>query len=100
MKNAQWGFNLRSHRTHTPARLAVLVLLGTLAAFAAYVMGFAGTQLNLQREYQANTRKGRVLSYVYLGLELLRNADPRLRAGRIRNALTGLTAYIAAASGT
>lgn len=100
MKNAQWGFHLRAHRTHTPARLAVLVLLGTLAAFAAYVTGFAGTQLNLQREYQANTRKGRVLSYVYLGLELLRNADPRLSAGRIRNALTGLTAYIAAASGT
>jgi len=97
MKNAQWGFQLSAHRTRSPERLAVLVLLGTLAAFAAYLTGLAGGTLNLQREYQANTSKRRVLSYLYLGLELLRDGDRRITQRRIRDALLELVRRIAAA---
>jgi hypothetical protein len=87
MKNAQWGFQLSAHRTRSPERLAILVLLATLAAFAAYLTGLAGAALNLQREYQANTSKRRVLSYLYLGLELLRDGDRRISPAQIRDAL-------------
>jgi hypothetical protein len=100
MKNAQWGLHLNAHRTRTAKRLEGLVLLGTLATFVAYLTGLGGAALNLQREYQANTSKRRVLSYVYLGLELLRDADRRLRITHIREALVELTNRIAATEQT
>lgn len=96
LKNAQWGLHLRAHRTRSATRLALLVLLGTLASFAAYLTGLAACHANIHREYQANTSQRRVLSYVYLGLELLRNADSRIGYAQIRNALTQLRCYISA----
>ena len=90
LKNAQWGLNLRAHRTRSAARLAVLILIGTLAMFAAFLTGLAAYALRLQREYQANTTQRRVLSYIYLGLEMLRNHDPRVGRAEIRDALLNL----------
>lgn len=96
LKCAQWGLHLRAHRTRCPQRLAVLVLSGTLAAFVAWLTGLAGTTLALEREHQANTvTQRRVLSFVYLGLQLLWHADARITYDRIRQAFSRLKAIIA-----
>jgi len=58
--------------------------------FAAFLTGLAAYALRLQREYQANTLQRRVLSYTYLGLEMLRNHDPRVGRAEIRDALLNL----------
>ncbi len=94
LKNAQWGLNLRAHRTRSPARLAALVLLGALATFTAYLVGVAATAMNLARDYQANTSKRRALSYVYLGLEMIRDGTPGITRPRMRLALAELNALI------
>lgn len=96
LKNAQWGLHLRAHRTQGPQRLAVLVLIGTLATFAAWLTGLAGFALSIEREHQANTLRRRVLSFVYLGLQLLRRTEPRITARGIREASMHLKAMVAA----
>jgi hypothetical protein len=98
LKNAQWGIYLRAHRTRSAARLAVLVLLGTLATFTAYLVGVAATTMNLARDYQANTSRRRVLSYVYLGLEIIRDAKPNITLPRMRLALAELNSMIRCAA--
>lgn len=94
LKNAQWGLHLRAHRTRSAARLAALVLLGTLATFTAYLAGVAATAMNLARDYQANTSRRRVLSYVYLGLEIIRDGTHNLTQPRMRLALAELNLLI------
>lgn len=78
LKNSQWGFQLRAHRSRCPKRLAVLVLIATLATFVAWLIGLAAVKQNIQREYQANTLKRRVLSIVYLGLQIIHRRDKRI----------------------
>lgn len=95
LKNAQWGLQLRAHRTRSPERLAVLVLLGSLASLVAFLTGLAGAALGIERHYQANTLKRRVPSFFYLGLELLRDAHPEITAGGIGQALRALRFRIA-----
>ena len=86
LKNTQWGFNLRAHRSRCPKRLEVLVMLATLATFVAWLVGFAATTRGLHRRYQANTSRRRVLSIVYLGLQVLSKRTERFTAKQITDA--------------
>lgn len=90
LKNTQWGFNLRAHRSRCPKRLEVLVMLATLATFVAWLVGTAAVALGWQRRYQANTAKRRVLSVVYLGLQVLDRGTERLTARQVRDAFRTL----------
>lgn len=93
LKCAQWGFHLRAHRTRSPARLQILVLIGTLAAYVAWLTGLAGYALSLHRQHQANTvRSHRVLSFVYLGLQLLWHDEEQLSHACINQAYDTLRA--------
>ena len=86
LKNSQWGFQLRAHRSRCPKRLAVLVLIATLATFVAWLIGLAASKQNIQREYQANTEKRRVLSVVYLGLQMMQRRDKRITRKHVHEA--------------
>ena len=98
LKNSQWGFQLRAHRSRCPMRLAVLVLVATLATFVAWLIGSAAVTQNIHREYQANTVKRRVLSVVYLGLQIIYRRDERIKPCHINEAFHGIKQQLAHAS--
>lgn len=72
-KSSQYGLGLQENKTLKPERLIVWLLLAALAFLLAWVVGYTAEQQDLQRQFQANsTRVQRVLSYVYLGFQVLR----------------------------
>jgi hypothetical protein len=61
------------HHTHKTKRLAVLVLIGTLACIFLYVLGLVAKDAGLAKRYQANTESRRnVLSCVFIGVRILK----------------------------
>jgi len=71
-KNSRWGVGLEYTLTRNLERLQILLLIGYLAIFILWLTGLAAELKNLQYNYQANTiRKHRVLSLVFLGLQII-----------------------------
>lgn len=98
LKNNQWGFQLRAHRSRCPKQLAVLVLVGTLATFVAWLIGLAGVKQNIQREYRANTLKRRVLPAVYLGSQIIHRRDKRISSRHITEPFNDIKQQLALAA--
>lgn len=72
MKNQRCGFSLRDSRTQNAARLAILMLINTLAHLALWITGLAGQARSLHYELQANTvRSHNVLSTFFVGCQLV-----------------------------
>lgn len=76
-KNHRFGWSLRHVRSRSADRLAILLLLASLAMVAVTLVGFEAERRRLHRGYQANTLARRVLSLVVLGGAVLRRADHR-----------------------
>ena len=76
-KSARYGLSLDWQGCKCPERLAVLVLIGTLAHTLLIFIGLSGISAGLHRQFQANTTQHRsVLSYTYLALRMIgRNLD-------------------------
>lgn len=73
IKNQRNGFSLSETRSHSPERLANLLLIGMLATFMLWLIGRLAEEKQLHYQYQANTLKTqRVLSLFYLGGLLIR----------------------------
>ena len=73
MKNPRWGFSLREAKSTTTYRYENLMLVGTLATFALWLMGKVIELKQWQYRYQANTTKTRnVLSTFFLGCQVFR----------------------------
>ncbi len=73
MKSAKYGFGLRENKTIRAERLAVWILLSSLASFIAWIIGSIAERLNLHYQFQANSiKKRRVLSLFYLGCQVIR----------------------------
>ncbi len=71
-KSARYGLGLDWQRSKCPERLAVLVLIGTLAHTLLIFIGLSGVSAGLHRQFQANTTLHRaVLSYPYLALRII-----------------------------
>lgn len=71
-KNGEWGVGLDYSRTKSIDRLQILLLIGYLAIFLLWLVGVAAEEKGLHYHYQANTiRSYRVLSLVYLGLQII-----------------------------
>lgn len=71
-KNGEWGVGLEYSRTKNVDRLQLLLLIGYLAIFLLWIIGLSAEEKKLQYHYQANTiKKYRVLSLVYLGLQII-----------------------------
>jgi hypothetical protein len=72
-KSHRHGWALRHAHSKDPKRLAVLLLIGSLAAVVVQLVGRAAAQCGLQRHFQANTiTHRRVLSLFVLGRNVLR----------------------------
>ena len=89
-KNPRFGWCLRHVRSHSAARLTVLLLFAAIAMAAVVLVGMAAEAAGIRWRYQANTRSTRVLSLFLLGLEVLR--DPRCLSspGLVRTGLAAI----------
>lgn len=72
MKSSQYGFDLRSNGTLKAERLPLWLLLIALAYLVSWIVGYYAEKTGLHRHFQANTVKTRVLSFVYLGCQIIR----------------------------
>jgi hypothetical protein len=71
-KSVRWGWALRHSMSRSAPRIAVLLLIATLAKIACELVGIAGEAKGLHRAFQANTvRSRRVLSIFQLGRAIL-----------------------------
>lgn len=75
MKNLRWGFRLREAKSTMTYRYENLMLVGTLAMFAIWLMGKVAELKQWQYRYQANTIKIRnILSTFFLGCQVFRKS--------------------------
>ena len=71
-KNHRFGWSLGNVRLSTPQRTAILLTLAALAFVVVTLIGLAAERRGIQRAYQANTEKRRVLSFLVLASAILR----------------------------
>ncbi|WP_053425906.1 IS4 family transposase, partial [Rheinheimera sp. KL1] len=87
-KSARFGLSLDWQRCKCPDRLAVLVMIGTLAHTLLTFIGLSGVSAGLHRQFQANTTQHKVvLSYAYLALRMV---SRKLEQIRRRDWLSGI----------
>jgi hypothetical protein len=73
IKNQRYGFCLRETRSGMVERLSNLLLVGALATFIVCIYGQATQLLNIDRQYQTNSIKNRVvLSWFFLGITAIK----------------------------
>jgi hypothetical protein len=95
MKNTRWGFCLRETRTKNVHRLSILVLIGSLAHLAVWLLGLAGQRRGLHVKFQANTvREYKVLSTFFLGSQIILNGKFPIRSDDIKHAKRELNSIV------
>lgn len=73
LKNVRHGFKFEFQRCKTTQRVAILLLIATLATFVCWLMGLALESRGEHRLMQCNTTKHkRVLSIFFIGCEAIR----------------------------
>jgi hypothetical protein len=78
-KNHKTGLGLNAYGSldikQKPDRIAILLLLATLAMYILWLIGLAAESKNLHYGFQANTyRHKRVLSLIFLGLQIIEHS--------------------------
>jgi len=92
VKNSRWEFSFNEARATTVKRYENLLLIGTLATYAVWLVGKVAKSKNLHRHYQANTIRTRnVLSTFYLGCEVLGKQALDFRREEYQAALRAMT---------
>lgn len=78
-KSPRFGFAWRESRTRNTMKIKALCLIATIAALIQWLIGFTAEQQGMHYEFQANTVKShRVLSFLFLGKQVIRHALERL----------------------
>lgn len=73
MKSSQYGFSMEENNTQKVSRLIVWLVLNALASLVAWITGYTAEKKGLHHQFQANSiRHRRVLSYFYLGCQVIR----------------------------
>lgn len=86
MKSARFGLGLEFHRSRDPKRLAVLLLIATLALLVIWLIGRVARERGLAWQYQANTVRHRtVLSDLFLGARVIERAQIHFTASEIKD---------------
>lgn len=75
-KSPRFGFGWRLGRTKCLKRIGVLCLIAHIAAFFLMSLGILAEKLNIHRKFQVNTRKSRVLSFITLAKQILKQKAP------------------------
>jgi len=72
-KSTEFGFSLNENKTIKACRYTVWLIISTLAYIVAWVVGLTAKKAGLHYDFQANTyRHRRVLSFFYLGCQIIR----------------------------
>jgi len=80
LKSARLGLSLEYTGTYRINRLAILVLIGSLAAMFSWLLGTATRIAGIHRQFQANTvRNTNVLSVVFVGLQVFRKSKTMIK---------------------
>ena len=75
VKSHRFGLGLTYHRTASVMRLQILLLLASLAMVVLWLLGLATVASGHHYQFQANSvRHKRVLSIVFIGMQMTRNA--------------------------
>lgn len=81
LKSTQYGFGMDQNKTIKQKRLIVWLLLAALACLLAWIVGYFAEKAGLHHQFQANSIKNRrVLSFFYLGCEVIRKKHKLLIA--------------------
>jgi hypothetical protein len=87
-KSYRLGFSLSESLTRNAGRLEILLLISVLANWVLWVLGTLGEQQLLHYRYQSNTKKkGRALSVLYLGRQLVKQKVCDLRSKQFNQIL-------------
>ena len=79
IKSHRFGLSLTYHRTSSIKRLQILLLIATLAIVVLWLLGMAMVLMEKHYQFQANSiRKRKVLSVVFIGLQVIHNTKTRL----------------------
>lgn len=78
-KSTEFGFSLNENKTIKAERYPVWLMIASLAALIAWIIGYAAETQELHYDFQANTyRHRRVLSFFYLGCQIVKKKIPIL----------------------
>jgi hypothetical protein len=95
MKNSRWGFSLCEARCTTTYRYENLMLVGTLAMFAVWLIGKVAELKQWQYRYQANTTKTRnILSTFFLGCQVFRKSSLTFRKPEYSEAIKAMRQHV------
>jgi hypothetical protein len=76
LKSHRFGWGFEDARCRSPMRIAIQIMLATLASVVCMLVGIAIEAAGLHKRFQANTTtKRRVLSLVWLGRAAIRTLD-------------------------
>ncbi|WJG09733.1 IS4 family transposase [Aliiglaciecola sp. LCG003] len=96
IKSSLFGLGFEHHKSRYIHRIAVLILIATLASILANIIGLAMFTAGLHRRYQANTVKvRRVLSFHYLGLRGFVDKHFKLLSEQFETAVLNIRTMIA-----
>ena len=94
MKSTRYGFAFRENLVWRPERVAVLLLLNTVATLARWLAGLPGERCNLIRGLQANARRRqRVLSFLFIRIRLFEQGI-QFTQQQCRHAFSDLQSHI------
>ncbi len=100
LKGARLGLGLEFHRSRDPKRLAILLLIATLALRVMWLIGWIARERGLARQYQANTVRHReVLSVVYLGMRVIERTNLEFTVAELDNAWQSVAMFNAKTGG-
>ena len=76
-KSTEFGLSLNENKTIKAARYSVWLMISSLAALIAWIVGYVAESKNMHYDFQANTYKHRrVLSFFYLGCQIIKKKIP------------------------
>lgn len=95
-KNIRWGLGLCYGYSHSLQRLEILLLLASIAQYMLWLIGWMAEQQNWHYAYQVHTiKKKRVLSFVYLGQQVIYHQPNHISQSLWRKAFCLLPDFIA-----
>lgn len=80
LKSRRFGWSFEDARCRSTSRVAIQIMLTTLASVISMLVGIAAENAGINRRFQANTiNNRRVLSLVWLGREVIRKTPTLLK---------------------
>jgi len=95
LKNAQWGMGLRLSQTYKLQRLAALLLLGALIAYALWLIGLAARSIGFSVSYGSRAKAANTLSIMSLAMHWINDSQRHsIHLTQIRHALIELISMV------